>query len=112
VPNATTLVEPLIKQGAPIKYVIPSDPPTGSDLRANITSNARHPNAARLFLDYRTSQEAQEVVCKAALNAVASPRTDAASCIKLSPEFKFIDYFALTPDVESQILDALGLPPR
>jgi len=111
-PNATTLVQPLVNQGAPIKFVIPNDPSTGSDLRANITSNAKHPNAARLFLDYRLSQESQEAVCKAALNAVASPRSDTQSCIKLSPDFKFIDYFALTNDVESQILDALGLPAK
>lgn len=64
VPNAAVLVQPLKAKGAPIDMAIPDDPYIYSELRAGIASNAPHPNAARLFVDFRASKEGQQLVCE------------------------------------------------
>ena len=108
-PNATSLITPLIGQKAPIEMVIPNDPPVGSELRANVASNAKHPNAAKLLLDFRATVEGQELVCKGAPGSTASPRPDVTGCLKLLPGYVSIDYTKLTPAVEAEIMTAIGL---
>lgn len=57
--------------GAPLKYVYPTDVSTGTDNQVAISAQAPHPNAARLFLAYRLTREAHEVLCK--VGGSASP---------------------------------------
>jgi iron(III) transport system substrate-binding protein len=111
VPNSAVLVQPLKAQKAPIDMVIPNDPPIYSELRAGVASNAPHPNAAKLMLDFRASLEGQELVCNTAPGATASPRTDLSgnACLKLPAGLVPVPYSKLTPAVESEMLTALGL---
>ncbi len=55
----------MLEKGAPIKWVAP-DPTFGFPRPAGILKNAPHANAARLFLDWRLSDEGQQIVVKQA----------------------------------------------
>jgi iron(III) transport system substrate-binding protein len=111
VPNSAVLVQPLKARGAPIDMVIPDDPYIYSELRAGITSNAPHPNAAKLFVNYRVSAEGQQLVCDAAPGATASARSDLgeSKCLKLPTGLDPVPYSSLNKTVEGQLLTALGL---
>jgi iron(III) transport system substrate-binding protein len=52
-----------LKKDSPdqLDYINPNPLPTGADL-INLAKNAPHPNAARLFLDWVTSQEGQKAI--------------------------------------------------
>lgn len=57
----------LIADGAPLKHVIPDDPPHGAAINcAGILADAPHPNAAKVFLNFLMSPEAQSAGCEAA----------------------------------------------
>jgi iron(III) transport system substrate-binding protein len=48
--------------GQPIDFVVPSDAPIIIYLYMGVPKNAAHPNAARLWIDYMLSREAQDVM--------------------------------------------------
>ncbi len=52
-----------MEQGAPVKWVAPN-PTFVFPRAAGITKSAPHPNAAQLFMDWRLSEEGQQVVVK------------------------------------------------
>lgn len=54
-------LQPLIDQGAPLGYVLPS-PAVGGGFYAGVVSWSKHPNAAQVFLDWLLSPAGQNVV--------------------------------------------------
>ena len=56
----TNIVIPRKKEGAPIECVIPPEGIPFTSYGAGIPKTARHPNAARLFLNWSLSREGQE----------------------------------------------------
>lgn len=61
VPGANTIMSPLIDEGAPIA-VTPVSPTTGSEFAAAISTDAPHPNAARLLMNFLLTEEGQAIV--------------------------------------------------
>jgi iron(III) transport system substrate-binding protein len=49
-------------KGAPIEFLIPADAPLLVPLYAAVPKHAAHPNAAKLWINYLMSREAQDVV--------------------------------------------------
>ena len=58
-------VQTVIDAGGPVKYRQVADPATGIDNILALSSNAKHPNAARLYASWRMSEEGQKAMCKA-----------------------------------------------
>jgi iron(III) transport system substrate-binding protein len=56
--NALTLQ----RRGAPIGFTLATDAPLLIPLYVGVPRNARHPNAARLWVDYLLSREAQDIL--------------------------------------------------
>ncbi|MDT9591710.1 extracellular solute-binding protein [Nocardioides zeae] len=61
IPSLSSVVQPLIDEGAPLELVIPEDT-AGVNQYAGVVEEAAHPNAARLFMSYLLSMEGQERV--------------------------------------------------
>lgn len=53
--------QPIIDKGAPIKWAL-IDPALFTGLTLNLSKNAPHPNAAKLFIDYVLSEEGQKTL--------------------------------------------------
>ncbi|MDA1311199.1 MAG: extracellular solute-binding protein [Proteobacteria bacterium] len=53
--------QPVIDKGAPIKWAL-IDPALFTGLTLNLSKNAPHPNAAKLFIDYVVSEEGQGIL--------------------------------------------------
>jgi ABC-type Fe3+ transport system substrate-binding protein len=49
-------------KGAPMEYVIPADAPLLVPLYAAVPKHSAHPNAAKLWINYLMSREAQDIV--------------------------------------------------
>src|SRR5262249_15928414 len=49
-------------QGAPLEYVVPTDAPLLLYLYIGVPKTAPHPNAAKLWVNYLLSREAQDVL--------------------------------------------------
>jgi iron(III) transport system substrate-binding protein len=96
-----------VQQGAPLKFVTPTDPAILKRDHIGIVKNAHHPNAARLFLHYRLTREALEIAC--GLNEVGAPLPDIPGCIKV-PENPTTVKDVWTNEEAKPLLDALGLP--
>ncbi|WP_049564079.1 ABC transporter substrate-binding protein [Streptomyces sp. SBT349] len=95
-------------QGAPLDFSIVEDPPSGLGTCAGIAAAAPHPNAARLFMHWRLTAEAQNAGC--AVVELGSPLRDADQCVQLP------DGWEPTPldvigdaDRERRLLHALGI---
>lgn len=63
--NFANNAQSVIAAGGPVKYLGVNDPATGVDNRLALSSDAKHPNAARLYAAYRISEEGQRVMCLA-----------------------------------------------
>ncbi len=55
-------IEDMKAKGAPVDWVNTTDPVVGSPSVIAIAANAPHPNAARLFVEFALSQEAQSLI--------------------------------------------------
>jgi iron(III) transport system substrate-binding protein len=101
----------VIAAGAPVKYVYPPAPSTGSDNQLAISARAPHPNAARLFVAYRLTREAHEVLCN--VGGSASPLGAIKGCEPPAPA----DYIPTNYKVwndrawQQKYLPLLGLKP-
>ena len=60
-PIVSTLIVPLIQQGAPLAWHYAQEGIPLTVFAAGITKTAPHPNAARLFMDWALSEEGQNV---------------------------------------------------
>lgn len=57
----------LAAKGAPLAFTIPSDTPIVTYYYEGVPANAAHPNAAKLWVDYMISREAQDLMYAAEL---------------------------------------------
>jgi iron(III) transport system substrate-binding protein len=103
-PSLLSVSNPLKSQGATVDTVFPT-PTSGVEQYAGISTGSPHPNAARLFLDYLLTEEAQTVINK---NIGSSPLGDLEGTVPLPEGYT-------TPDVagaleqKSEIMSLLGL---
>jgi iron(III) transport system substrate-binding protein len=104
----------LVAQGAPLKFVLLTDPDIGSSACVGILKKAPHMEQAKAFLNFLMTPDAQSSACKAGVT-VASP-VNAPGCIQLPDGWAIgpktsegaypdIDNTALT----SQVLKDLGI---
>ncbi|GGE54778.1 iron ABC transporter substrate-binding protein [Agaricicola taiwanensis] len=105
-PAFTGHATPVVQQGAPLKFITPTDPSILKRDHIGIVKDAKHPNAARLFLHYRLSREALELSCK--LNEVGAPLADIPGCIEV-PENPTTVKDVWTPEEARPLMEALGL---
>ena len=106
-PAFTGHATPVVQQGAPLKFVTPTDPTPLKRDHIGIVEGAKNPNAARLFVHYRLTREALEMSCK--LNEVGVPLDDIPGCIEM-PENPVTVKDVWTAEEAKPLLDALGLP--
>lgn len=78
--NADSSAE-LRSQGAPLEFVVGTDPTIGTSGCAGILKDAEHPNAARVMLDFLMAPESQSAACDAGV-PIASP-IDAPGCLEV-----------------------------
>ena len=94
-----SFTQPLIDRGAPLKWKL-MDPVIYTALTVNLSKNARSPNAGRLFIEYLTSEEGQQLLADRA-QIPAMPA-------KLPPVFAPIAKVTLVPqaiELEAQKFD-------
>lgn len=60
-PNVAQVVTGAQKNGAPVDFLLP-DVTTGPEIVMSLTTNAAHPNAARLFAHFVLSEEGQSII--------------------------------------------------
>jgi iron(III) transport system substrate-binding protein len=106
-PAFTGHATPVIQQGAPVASVTPTDPSPLKRDHIGLVVGAEHPNAAKLFLNFRLSPEALEITC--ALNEVGAPLPGIPGCLDI-PENPVTVKDVWTPAEAKPLLDALGLP--
>jgi len=107
-PAATSHSAELKAQGAPIDYVVVSEVANSPAQNMALIANAPHPNAARLFMNFRLSAEGASIICE--ISAVTSPHPDAEGCVPTPAGWAPIPFEVFTDDAKRQtILDALGI---
>lgn len=106
-PAFTGHATPVVQQGAPVDFVTPTDPAPLKRDHIGLVAKAAHPNAARLFLNYRLSPEALEIACK--LNEVGAPLPGIPGCIEIPPNPVTVKD-VWTAEEMKPLLEALGLP--
>jgi len=93
--------------GAPLSFVIMSDVPTGLPTCQGISANAPHPNAAKLFMQWSLTTEAQNSGCAVFEAANVLEGTD---CIALPDGWEPTTLEVMSdPDRQARILEALGI---
>lgn len=106
-PAFTGHATPVVQQGAPVKFVTPTDPSILKRDHIGIVKDAKNLNAARLFLHYRLTREALEIACK--LNEVGAPFPGIPGCIEV-PENPVTVKDVWTREEMRPLMEALGLP--
>lgn len=110
-PAAASHSSALSAQGAPIKFKTINTPSTGPMSLMSIPAAAPHPAAARLFLSYTLSAEAQDGMCQ--VTPIVGPNPGTSKCISLPSS-----WVPLPSDVwrdaakEAPLLNALGVKPN
>ena len=109
--NFANNAQSVMAAGGPVKYLAVRDPSTGVDNRLALSSNAKHPNAARLYAAYRMSEEGQRVMCGA--KGSTSPLGDLPGCEPAAPSNYLQTDFKVYQDKQWQAkhLPWLGLKP-
>ncbi len=85
-------IEKMKEQGAPVEWVTSLDPVTVSLHPIGIAAKARHPNAAKLFIDFLLSKEGQQTV-------LAIGRTPARPGIDNKMQAKNLKLFPIPPEI-------------
>jgi iron(III) transport system substrate-binding protein len=96
-------------QGAPLAVYTPEGPSHGLEQGIAIAARAPHPNAARLYVNWKLGQEAARLVCKNLGVPNVPPPTDA-QCPALSTQHVGSND-TLTPEQQREIMIQLGLKP-
>lgn len=105
-PAFTGHATPVVQQGAPVDFVTPTDPAILKRDHIGLVAEADHPNAARLFVNFRLSPEGLEIACT--LNEVGAPLPGIPGCIEV-PENPTTVKDVWTPEEMKPLMDALGL---
>ena len=103
-PGLLSVTNPLSSKGAPVTTVFPS-PTTGVEQYAAVSNKAPHPNAARLFLNFLLTEQAQKILNK---GAGSSPLGALEGTIPLPDQYVTPDVKAAV-EIKDQILSELGL---
>jgi iron(III) transport system substrate-binding protein len=103
-PSLLTVSLPLSSQGATVDTAFPQ-PTTGVEQYAAVSAKAPQPNAARLFMNYLMTEEAQTVLNK---DTGSSPLGDLPGTLPLPEGYESVDFAAAVEDKDS-ILGQLGL---
>ncbi|MGD9507283.1 MAG: ABC transporter substrate-binding protein [Geminicoccaceae bacterium] len=106
-PAFTGHATPVVQQGAPIGFVTPTDPAPLKRDHIGLVKDAEHPNAARLFVNYRLSPEALQIACE--LNQVGAPLPGIPGCLEIPPD-PVTAKDVWTAEEMKPLLDALDLP--
>ena len=103
-PSLLSVSNPLKAAGASVETVFPT-PTIGVEQYAGISTRSPHPNAARLFLDYLLTEEAQQIINQ---NIGSSPLGDLEGTVPLPDGYESPDVAAAVSK-KAEILAALGL---
>lgn len=102
----------VIEAGGPVKFAQVLSPLTGVDNYIGLSTNPKHPNAARLYASFRISKEGQEAMCRA--KGASSPLGDFAGCEPAADASSYIptDWNVYQDKVwQAKYLPLLGLKP-
>ena len=94
-------------QGAPISILRPEGPSHGLEVAIALPLKPLHPNAARLYANWKLGQAGGMLACK----GMAVPTVvlkDGANCLKLAPNHVGSND-TITPQQQREIMDMLGL---
>lgn len=91
-PSQVDSASALIKAGAPLKFVLLTNPDVGSAGCVGIVKNGPHPAAAKVLLNMLMTSASQAAACKAGVPLV-SP-VNAPGCYKIPSSFKFPQFNA------------------
>ena len=103
IPGLLSVTNPLKEEGAPVDLVIPS-PTIGVEQFAAVMTNAPHPNAGRLLLDFLMSEEGQQVLNR---GTGASPLGPLPGTIELPADYRNPDIRG-AQERHQHLLDLLG----
>ena len=110
VPPSYAHAQPLVDAGAPLAVTYPSE---NSDITAlgpmhswGLMAKAPHPNLARVFLAWVTTEDGEKVVCGG--NSASVILTDFDGCPKPAAKFKSAD-LPIPEDRKAELLRLLGL---
>lgn len=107
-PTFPGLVQPVVNTGAPIAYKPLTNPTVYNAFDVAIPKDARHPNAARLFLNWLMTPAALQIVCKVNPTAVPLDPTGKLGCIPLGSSAQPISY-DVSKGEQAALFNALGL---
>jgi len=108
VPQFPAHITPLKAKGAPVATVVPTDPALLKPDHIAVSQDAPHPNAARLFANFRLSREFLSTAC--GLNVLVSPVDGVSGCEEM-PANPVIAKGAFTDQEEATMASEMGLPP-
>ncbi len=103
-PSLLTVSLPLSSQGASVDTAFPT-PTTGVEQYAAVSSKAPDPNAARLFMNYLLTEDAQQVLNK---DTGSSPLGDLPGTLPLPDGYESVDFGAAV-EGKDEVLAQLGL---
>ena len=103
-PSLLSVSNPLSSEGATVDTVFPT-PTTGVEQYAAVSSQAPEPNAARLFLNYLLTEDAQTVLNK---DTGSSPLGDLPGTVPLPEGYQSVDISSAVA-AKDDILAQLGL---
>lgn len=103
-PSLLSVSNPLKAAGATVETVFPT-PTTGVEQYAGVSTLSPHPNAARLFLNYLLTEEAQQIINR---NVGSSPLGDLEGTVPLPAGYES-PQVAEAVGKKAEILAALGL---
>lgn len=96
-------------QGAPVALLSPEGPTHGLEMAMGLPVNAPHPNAARLYANWKLGQEAAVLLCK--IGGVPNvPAPEGIPCPTMSPRHVGSNDM-ITPEQQKDVFAAYGLKP-
>jgi iron(III) transport system substrate-binding protein len=96
-------------QGAPIALLSPDGPTHGLEMGMGLPLTAPHPNAARLYVNWKLGQDAALLLCKIG-GAPNFPPPAGVPCPTISPRHVGSNDM-ITPEQQKDVLTAYGMKP-
>ncbi|MCZ8108057.1 MAG: extracellular solute-binding protein [Burkholderiales bacterium] len=96
-------------QGAPLTVYVPEGPSHALEQGTAIPVRVTHPNAARVYMNWKLGQDAAKLICKN-LGVPNVPAPAGANCPALSPKHVGSNDL-LTAEQQREIMEQLGLKP-
>ncbi len=103
-PASLTQAASMTSQGAPVEGVLPTDAPiTGAETPAFLSTDAPHPNAAKLLINFMMSPDGQKILNQVASSPNGTPGTPAVPANYQRPDL------ASAAADKDQIIQLLGM---